>query len=354
MKNKTLFLVALVSLFVFQLRAEETDGSKVIQPLKASYREFAFYPDRWKKAGVDFEMLAWEGTNVVLMTKKGEYKADELTAFVKRLDDGWEAYSSLIGRQPNPFKVLNKKPVICALPKPNLSCGYGCGFVGATGIEASAFHSVDLPNFRKHPDSFQHYYFYEMGRNFFVFGDRHSLFTTGYAVFMRYVCMDRLQCKDLDESTRETIERCEQVYADSTIGFYDAFTNLGSGEKANRLKDADGRTIRPSDQPVMYATAMLKLRRDYGGDDFVQAFYHTLRECSPARAKDIESAQIQAFNWLVCASVAAQQDLTSVFADRWRMPLSDDQRQIMKKTDWLADAPNVKKIVASLVAAKER
>ena len=41
-----------------------------------------------------------------------------------------------------------------------------------------------------------HYYFYEMGRNFYTFGDRHSLFITGYAVFMRYACMDALKCED--------------------------------------------------------------------------------------------------------------------------------------------------------------
>lgn len=325
----------------------DNDARKIL-PVKTNYQRLAFYPDRWQKAEADFEMLAWEGSHVVFLTKKGEYKADQVTAFVKRLDDGWQTYSELIGEQPRRFKAINGKPVICAIPKADLSCGYGCGFVGATGIEASAFYSIDLPNFQIYPKSFQHYYFYEMGRNYFVFGDRHSLFTTGYAVFMRYVCMDRLKCKDLDVRTRETIERCEEAYAKSDIAFFDAFTNLGAGEKANRLKDANGRTISPSDQPVMYATAMLKLHRDYGGDDFVRKFYHALRKSAPAKAKDIESAQTQVFNWLVCASIAAEKDLTSVFADRWRMPLSDGQRQIMKNTDWTADALDVRKLVASL------
>ena len=346
------FQFAITTFLVFStsslLHAQE-DAVKSIEPAAADYSKLAFYPDRWKKAGADFEMLAWEGQNVVFLTKKGEYKKDELSAFVGRLDEGWQAYAELVGEQPRRLKAFRGKPTICALPKSNLSCGYGCGFVGATGIEASAFYSIDLPNFKKHPNSFQHYYFYEMGRNYFVFGDRHSLFTTGYAVFMRYVCMDRLSCKDLDAKTRQTIQRCEEVYAKSDIAFFDAFTNLGSGEKANRLKDANGRRISPSDQPVMYATAMLKLRRDFGGDDFVKRFYHALRDCSPAKATSIESAQVQAFNWLVCASIAAQKDLTPVFADRWRMPVSDSQRAILEKTNWQNDSLNAKQIVASLV-----
>ena len=342
-------LAAIFAWIAAPLCAQQASDSEAIQPVETNYKELAFYPDRWKKANADFQMLAWEGSSVVFLTKKGNYDAAELTAFVRRLDDGWATYSELIGKQPKQHKAIGNKPVICALPKSNLSCGYGCGYVGATGIEASAFYSVDLPNFRSHSDSFQHYYFYEMGRNFFVFGDRHSLFTTGYAVFMRYVCMDRLKCKDLDARTRETIERCEEVYAKSDIQFFDAFTNLGSGEKASRLKDANGHVIRPSDQPVMYATAMLKLRRDYGGDEWVRKFYHAIANCKPEKAKDVASAQTQVFNWLVCSSVAAEKDLTAIFADRWRMPLSKAQRQIMNDTNWAEDAIDAKKIVASLV-----
>lgn len=231
-----------------------------------------------------------------------------------------------------------------------LSSPIGPGYVGATGIEASGFYSVDLPKFRKDRNSFQHYYFYEMGRNFFVFGDRHSIFTTGFAVFMRYVCMDGLRCKDLDAQTRRTIEDCEQIYVDSDMKFFDAFTNLGSGEKRNRLKNASGRDIIPSDQPVMYATAMLKLRRDYGGDDWVKKFCHALRQCKPARASDLESAKTQVLNWLVCSSVAAEKDLTPIFADRWRMPLSENQRRIMKQTDFAAENFPVGKLVDDLLA----
>ena len=162
--------------------------------------------------------------------------------------------------------------------------------------------------------------------------------------------MDGLRCKDLDAQTRRTIEDCEQIYVESDMKFFDAFTNLGSGEKRNRLKNASGRDIIPSDQPVMYATAMLKLRREYGGDDWVEKFCHALRRCKPARASDLESAKTQVLNWLVCSSVAAEKDLTPIFADRWRMPLSENQRRIMKQTDFAAENFPVSKLVDDLLA----
>jgi len=318
-------------LFVLSSFAALAQAEKPREPIKpgvASYEKLAFYPERWRKADVPFQMLAWEGEEVVLLTKKGVYDAAVITAFVDRLDAGWKTYRELIGAEPRSTRTMYGKPTICALPRADLSCGYGCGYIGQTGIEVSAFHQIDLPAFEKQPDGFQHYYFYEMGRNYFVFGDRHSLFQTGYAVFMRYVCMDALACVDGDPRTRKTIEACEDIYAKSELKFFDTFTNLGNGEKRNRL------AISPSDQPVMYATAMLKLRKDYGGDAWTKRFFHNLRKCKAVRATSVASAKTQCYNWLVCASVAAQQDLSVVFADRWRMPLSTAQRKLMKAVDW--------------------
>ena len=56
------------------------------------------------------------------------------------------------------------------------------------------------------PQAMPHYAFYEMGRNFYTFGDRHSCFLTGYAVFMRYVCMGTLECADPDRETRRAMD----------------------------------------------------------------------------------------------------------------------------------------------------
>jgi len=254
--------------------------------------------------------------------------------FLERLDGGWKLYGELVGRSPGDFKNWHHKPVIAAIPDGNLTCGYGCGYIGVTGIEASGFYASDYPLLQGNRSAFPHYYFYEMGRNYYVFGDRHSLFITGFAVFMRYVCMDALKCEDPDAETRKIIEGCEELYAASTIPFLDAFTNLGNGEKAQRLKDREGREVSPSDQPVMYATAMLKLREEHGGDAWVKRFCAQLLTCPEVKSEDRAGADKQCMNWLVAASIAASKDLSPEFCDRWRMPVKAEIRQALAKTDW--------------------
>ena len=109
-----------------------------------------------------------------------------------------------------------------------------------------------------------------------------------------------------------------------------AFTNVVSkqGEKGHRLK------IRPSDQPVMYATAMLKLRKDYGGDVWCKKFFAALAKCPEADGRNLEGAKAQCLNWLVSASITAGQDLSPIFVDRWRMPMKKSVRDALGKIDW--------------------
>jgi len=257
-RSLTISVICLIAFPCFETSAAE-------EPTKVDYSSIAFYPKRWETAQIDFNMLAWDGEHVTFLAKEGKYDEKQMASFIQVLDKGWQTQQELVGRSPKLFRQLNGKPTICAIPKLGLSCGYGCGYVGSTGIEVAGFYEHDWPAFQANPDHFAHYYFYEMGRNFYVYKHRHSLFTTGYAVFIRYVCMDIVGCNDSNLKTRKIIEQCEEIYAESDIPFLDAFTTFGAQEKQNRLLDKQGKVIAPSDQPVMYATAMLKLRKDYGG-----------------------------------------------------------------------------------------
>jgi hypothetical protein len=255
--------------------------------------------------------------------------------WVSRLDGGWQVYSDLTGRAPGPFKVLDGKPVIAAVPSGELTCGVGCGFIGATGIELAKFYDDDFPKLSKRPGWMPHYVFYEMGRNFYTFGDRHSCFITGFAVFMRYVCMDALQCEDDEEEARKVIEGVEPLFASSGMKFLDLFTMAGGiNEKTPRIKDAAGNQVNPSDQPVCYAAAMLRLRRENGGDEWVKRFFHELAACPGSPADTVEGALGQCWHWLVAASVAARKDLSPVFAGEWGMPLDPQTRAELAKVDW--------------------
>ena len=316
--------------------AAETAKPAELKPGEpVDYGKLAFYPERWEKHKLSTQLVPWEGRHVVLLTTRSDLDRAVMTRFVERLDGGWKLYADLVQSSPQPFKQIRGKPTIAALPRGDLSCGYGCGYIGVTGVEVAGFYDHDYPMVEKDRDAFAHYYFYEMGRNYYTFGDRHSLFITGYAVFMRIVCMDALGCKDPDRATREAIEKAEELYAKSDLGFLRALTTLdGLDEKAPRLKDAQGRPMGPSDQPVMYTAVMLKLRRECGGDAWVKRFFGELAKCPEIKPETKQAALRQSYSWLVAASCAARRDLAPVFVDRWRFPLSEETRKALSAVDW--------------------
>ena len=158
-----------------------------------------------------FEMLAWEGRNIAFLTKKGDYDVAEMTAFVKRLDDGWQTYSELIGRQPRRMKIFDDKPVICAIPQIESVLRIRLWLCGRHRDRSfCVLPRWTCPISKSIQAAFSTTTSMKWDETFFVFGDRHSLFTTGYAVFMReWSAWIDLNAKDLDARTRRTIEDCE-------------------------------------------------------------------------------------------------------------------------------------------------
>ncbi|MCX6922002.1 MAG: family 20 glycosylhydrolase, partial [Verrucomicrobia bacterium] len=326
-------LMLLLSLAATQLmKAEE------VTPLKPGerfdYSKYAFQPKSWEERGLSLQLIPWTGTKVIFLTTDNTLDPGLMGLWVSRLDAGWQLYGNLTGRMPSPLRQFEGKVTIAAVPAYELTCGAGCGYVGATGIELAMFYDSNYPELKTHPQAMPHYVFYEMGRNFYTFGDRHSCFITGFAVFMRYVCMDALKCEDTDAGTRKVIEGVEPLFPTSGLTFLDLFTTIGAGEKVSRIKDKNGRLIEPSDQPVRYASAMLRLRRENGGDVWVQRFFHELASCPKFNPDTKEGALNQSWYWLLCSSVAAQKDLSPVFAGEWKLPIADETRAALGRIDW--------------------
>lgn len=309
------------------------------------YAPHALFPARWKELGIDTRLVPWEGDRVVLLTTTADLDPATVGVFLARLDGGWKLYADTIGTVPRERGLVAGKPTIAAVPDGRLTCGIGCGVIGAAGVEVCGFSTHDYLLVQRDPGAFPHYYFYEIGRNYYVFGDRHSSFITGFAVYMRYVCMDALECTDPEIDVRRSIEMAEAKYAEGTMDFLRAFTMQGGlSEKEPRLENFAG----PSDQPVMYASAMLKLHRDHGGDAWAGRFFRALMRCPEVAATTPAGALAQSRAWLVAASVAARRDLAGVFCDRWRLPASPALRDALREIDWEAPDIDVGKVLAGL------
>ena len=292
------------------------------------YSKLAFYPDRWEKQGFDTQLYPWTGEHIAFLTISEDFDPKAMTGFVGTLDRGWNTYKTFTGKSPKLSRHINGKATIAAIPGGGLTCGYGCGFVGATGIEANGFYNGTYDAIKRDPRNTPHIYFYEMGRNFFTFGDKHSAFTTGFAVFMRYVCIDSLELIDGDKRTRKIIDAAVDGHAKTDMSFLKAFTNsYGLTEKQNRLNHG------PTDQPVLYASAMLKLWKSQG-DDWLKAFFRHIHEAPKYSHQSKEGARNQSLSWYFAASLAAQKDLAPVFVEQWRLPLTDEEKKSLAKIAW--------------------
>ncbi|MBB3209725.1 hypothetical protein FHS27_005565 [Rhodopirellula rubra] len=315
------------------------------------YQSMAFYPERWNQQNVSGEMYPWHGKEVVLLTPQQNHAPETMETFLGHLDRGWAFYHEITGTQPRAYKMYAGKPTIAAVPNASLTCGLGCGMVGGTGIEVGKFPS-DWKEVQANAQAMPHYYFYEMGRNYYVFGKKHDCFVTGYAVFMSYCCMDELKLIDNDRSTRRAIENAIDAYSQSDLDFITAMTHSGSlSEKQARIRPYDG----PCDQPVMYASAMLRLRRDFGGDGFVKRFYHTLHQMPEygenERGNKPTNAKRQSVTWMLAACRAAKQDLSPLFVDQWRLPISNEAREIVKQTDWTKESDDDAELAEQVLRA---
>lgn len=326
------FLLLSLALVVSDLRAAEVAPLKPGSPF--DYTKFAFQPEFWKKRDLSLQLIPWTGTNVIFLTTDDKLDPVLMGIWVSRLDAGWKLYADLTERVPSPLRQFEGKVTIAAVPGYDLTCGAGCGYVGATGIELAMFYDNNYPELKTRPNAMPHYVFYEMGRNYYTFGDRHSCFITGFAVFMRYVCMDALKCEDTDAQTRKVIAGAEPRFSASGLSFLDLFTTIGEGEKESRIKDASGKVIEPSDQPVCYASAMLRLHRENGGDGWVKRFFHELAAYPNSKPDTKTGALNQSWYWLLCASVAAQKDLSPVFAGEWELPIAEETRAALGGIDW--------------------
>ena len=168
------------------IQAAETTNLLALKPGElVDYAPLAFRPEVWKSKGQSTFLLPWSGSNIVFLTTPGDYDGRLMRQWVKRLDEGWALYADLTGAKPALGRQLNGHASIAAVPDFDYTCGAGCGYVGSSGIELAMFYRWNYPALRRNPEAIPHYVFYEMGRNFYTFGNRHSCFTTGFAVFMR-------------------------------------------------------------------------------------------------------------------------------------------------------------------------
>lgn len=267
--------------------------------------------------GQTITLYPYTGQKIALLVPSPNLDNATLSQIVTVFDAAYDYYAQATGRDPGLFFNYNGLATIAVVP---LTCGVGCGFLGFTGIELQNEWFDILYNGVRNQNEYDQVVFYEFGRNFWFYGDKIEYkdsdnagsVTTGYAVFMRFMAMEAtgvtpgLNGNDFAVFKAEVQGLLDLYLADKSL---DWNNTLRVGRAPTNLLGLGGADL--------FASFLFKLR-EYYGDNFVQQIWKEV-----AKRPDTQTTQDAVDNFVLAASAATDKNLTSLFANTWRWPVSN-------------------------------
>jgi hypothetical protein len=261
------------------------------------------------------QLYPWEGKKVVVLTVSNSLDPIIMGKILTALDMSYATYNDLTKFTPGNAKSYNGKLLIAEIPQSLKSCGAGCGYLGATGIQIYDTYFQKLYAGVKNKNQFDQVLFYELGRNFWdysswtsklAFKENDSV-VTGFAVLMRFVTMaaNDIPLSDFNSYTgeefSETVKNLAKVYL-STPNF--AFSNtFAIGKSPGALGASD-----------LWASIMMDFAKRYGEKDFYTEFFKSL-QALPKVNTTLEAVK----NWETALSKATKTDVSDEFMNTWKM-----------------------------------
>jgi hypothetical protein len=270
--------------------------------------------------GQALPLYAWEGVHTAILTASPGRDPVVMAKLLAAADGTYAYYKAATGYTPGPAKTYNGKLTIAEVPT---TCGAGCGYLGATGIElqtgtfAVGYDAVRLNN------QYDQAAFYEFGRNFWFLGPRleyvapdnsGGAVTTGFAVFMRFMAMDVQGLPGAPyyawsyPEFRTRVEAMVDLYQADPTQTWSNTLRLGHPQANN--PSGLGATD-------LFASCCFRLRRDYGGDAFIAKLWK-----EAALRPTAANTQGAVDNFFLASCAAAGRNLTPLFETAWRWPLS--------------------------------
>jgi len=156
--------------------------------------------------GDTYQLRPWDGENVSLLVPDVPVYTPTIRRILDGLDEAWETYEAIAQRTgrfptylPNYSRLGGTTGTIAVVPR-GKTCGAGCGYLGATGIEIMEPYWQILYDGVQNRDEFDQVLFYEFGRNFWDYGSQRGNpkelgalppFVTGFAIANRFVSMEQ-------------------------------------------------------------------------------------------------------------------------------------------------------------------
>jgi hypothetical protein len=272
--------------------------------------------------GDDLTLYAYVGTHVALLAPSPDLDQDVAASIVATLDGVYTYYAQATGRTPYLYLNYAGRTTVAVVPS---TCGYGCAYLGATGIELLTPAFDILYTGVRDRNEYDQVVFYEFGRNFWFYGDQveyrgaddTGAITTGYAVFMRFMAMQATGA------------------APGPFGQYDFayFEDEVVGLLGRCLTDPActwDNTLRAGVAPPnpiglgatdLFASILFDLRTRYGADLINRIWREVERRPNAVATQDAVD------NFILAACAATNQNLTDLFVDHYRWPMSPSARQ---------------------------
>jgi hypothetical protein len=261
------------------------------------------------------QLYPWEGKKVVVLTIRKNLDPIIMGRILTALDMSYTTYNDLTNFTPAPTKTYNGKLSIAEIPLSAKNCGAGCGYLGATGIQIYEPYFQKLYEGVKNKNQFDQVLFYELGRNFWNYSSWNSRLAfkendsvvTGFAVLMRFVTMaaNDIPLSDFNsysgEKFLETVRDLARLYL-STPDF--TFSSTFAIQKSpGELGTTD-----------LWASIMMDFAEQNGDKNFYKEFFKSL-ESLPLATTTKDAVK----NWETALSKATKKDVSSEFANTWKM-----------------------------------
>lgn len=294
-------------------------------------------------AGDEVELTPWQGEHVVVLTSPGDdLDADVMERIVDAFDAAYEYNTRITGAEPRAVEenMLNGRAVIAIVPQERVAALPRP--IGTPGMEIAPRYWKLLYDGVRDRDEFDNLAFYELGFNFWRFKgleyqrpDSAAPIVVGFAVLMRIRSMEAAGVKGGPFGN---------FAFDAFVGFTENLVEIY--EETPELNWAN--TLRadrgiPTDHPRnpirlggadLFASFLLRLCRDYGGEDrekqdeFLTRFF-----AAAGGLEEPRTSEEACDNFVVCASQAAKKDLSGFFRDKWRWPVSEEALRRIEESE---------------------
>ena len=212
------------------------------------------------------QRFAWMGRRVAFLTVRDDLDPAVMSKLCGTFDKVYDFYHDATGQEPAKAKLYEGRLTVAEVEK---TCGAGCGYLGATGIELMPACFRELYDGVAKHNEYDQALPYEFGRNFWFYspqltyksGAYTDSVVTGYAVFMRFLALDAAGAK-----LGPFRDRSGKEFRQEVVGLVDHYVADPSLTWENTLK----RGVAPAN-PMdlggtdLFASFCFRLCRDNGG-----------------------------------------------------------------------------------------